>query len=202
MERLIIVPSLVSMISRGPTSGSAGLGAAEADSEALVTVERLEAALFFAVFLVGAFAGLLSAVASAVSAGLSVAVTFGAVLAGIVSLVFAVAGVRLPVVRVDLGLLRAAVGGVTGFGAGSVTAGFSASDGGDESMGAVADGASGVGAEVTSTVPGVLSSIRAPVDDTLLVFLSPPKVAAAGGASVSSMSAPPRTGSNEPPKYS
>jgi hypothetical protein len=96
---LIIVPSLVSMIRRGPISGSAAFGAAvEADSGGVAVVVRLEAALFFAVLRVGAFVGLVSVAGSFVSAGLVVAVTTGSVLDGAVSLVFAVAGVRLPVV--------------------------------------------------------------------------------------------------------
>jgi len=85
-----------------------------------------------------------------------------------------------------------------GFGA-STSAGFSFVAPGDGDSSGVG---SGVGATATSLTGGAGSFMRAPTELTRLDFCPKAPVAAEEGASLSAISGPPITGSNDPPNRS
>lgn len=204
IDRLISVPSFVSMIKRGPTSGSgAGAGVAAAGSG---LVERLVAEPLRLVLLAGGFVvvGLVPGVVaggegdsavSPLSSFFVVSSTVG------VSTTFDFTDVdddvRLPAGR----RVRGEVGDTVALGAGSILSGGAAigdSSGGAEGVatGVVAD----VDADATSVTGGSGSGKRAPTDDTRF---APGLVVATDSllaVSSSATSGPPAMGSNDPPK--
>ena len=122
-------------------------------------------------------------------------VSFGSVAAALFpGFVEAGAVARLPAGRRERE--RALLGGL-GFGA-STSAGFSFVASGDGELSGVG---SGVGATATSLTGVAGSSMRAPTEVTRLVFFPEALVAGAaeGTASLSAISGPPITGSNDPP---
>lgn len=186
IDRLINVPSFVSITKRGPASGS-GAGSGGGVGFVVRAVE-VEGVLRRVVELRGVGFGL---------AGSSVSSVFGS--ADFASVLFSTTGsdvLGCEGVGLDVRLGGVLVRGLFLVVVGRVVSGvvITVSTGVAEGVG------SGVGAVATSVTGGSGSGKRAPTEETRRVF--PPPVVAVSGAALSDgpISGPPITGSKDPPK--
>ena len=195
------VPSLVSMIRRGPISGSGATSAAGSGFGFVVfavVVEVVAVRLGF-VRLPGLALGTsegaaVSGIASAVLESSFLAVPSVAVVSETFGFTVDVVVVRRPAGRRVRGVVAAVVGFAFAVGASGWTSGAASLFSG------VASGV-GAGAAATSVTGGSGSGSRAPTDDTRLVFPDPLEADASGvAASFSARSLPATMGSKEPPK--